>query len=91
MTQARFFSHVDPRFGKPAQRLTRAGIRWKSCAENIHRSRGHSDPVRVALNGWLNSPGHRKNILDTTYTQTGVGVTVSAGGVYTITQLFVDY
>lgn len=91
MVEAGFFSHRDPRYGEPAGRLTRAGIRWRSSGENIHKSKGHADPVRIALSDWMKSSGHRRNILDAGFTHTGVGVATGPGGLYTITQVFVRY
>ncbi len=50
-----------------------------------------SNPVRAAVDTWLQSPGHRKNLLDRQYTHSGVGVALSRDGTYTMTQLFVTF
>lgn len=84
-----FFSHIDPEHGGPAQRLTHAGIDWSACAENIFQETGMGDPVKAAVATWMQSPGHRRNILDRQYTQSGVGISVSRDGTYTMTQMFV--
>ena len=54
--------------GTVGSRLTRVGFRWMACAENI--AWGTSSPV----NGWLESPGHRTNMLNPRYKYTGVAV-----------------
>jgi len=45
------------------------------------------DIARLAVQGWMHSPGHRRNILYTTFSESGIGVAVSSNDVY-ITQLF---
>jgi len=45
------------------------------------------DVARQSVDGWMRSPGHRENILEPAYDQTGVGVAISAEHVY-LTQLF---
>jgi uncharacterized protein YkwD len=88
MATKRFFSHEDPKFGGPANRLSMAGIAWRRCGENIFEEYGEADPVRAAVRGWMQSSGHRKNILTREFTHTGIGVAVGRGGAYTITQMF---
>lgn len=70
------------------ERIAAAGLQVRSGAENVSRNRGHADPARVAVEGWLGSPGHRANI-DGDYSHAGVGVHRSPEGVYFFTQLFV--
>ena len=70
MRQNDFFSHVSPATGGPGDRLSRHGIRWRSCAENIALC---PDAV-TAHEAWLDSPGHRVNLLSETFTYLGVGV-----------------
>ena len=90
MLDRKFFSHIDPQFGDPSNRLSSAGIGWRTCGENIYEEYGFGeDPVRSAIQSWLRSPGHRKNMLSGAFTHTGVGVAVSAHNGYTITQMFV--
>jgi uncharacterized protein YkwD len=87
MTRGHFFSHRDPRNGDTGTRLKAAGIPWISCAENLYQDTGSPDPVRSAIQSWLSSAGHRRNLLDQRYTRTGIGVSLSNG--HTITQIFV--
>jgi uncharacterized protein YkwD len=89
MARSGSFSHVDPEFGDVAARLNRLGIAWTRCAENIAQQSGYQNPAEVAVRNWMQSPGHRKNILEPDYTQTGVGVAVSRDGTTTFTQIFI--
>jgi uncharacterized protein YkwD len=58
-------------------------------AENLAVNKGYKDPVDVAFQTLMASPGHRKNI-DGSYDITGIGVTKSSDGTYFFTQIFVD-
>ncbi len=91
MATKRFFSHEDPQFGGPGNRLSAAGIAWRLCGENIFEESGEADPVRSAIQGWMQSSGHRKNILTGGFTHTGVGVATGRDGSYTITQMFAAF
>jgi uncharacterized protein YkwD len=88
MTRRGQLSHVDPEYGDTAARLDRFGITWSACAENLSQETGFQDPVHQAVEGWLQSPGHRKNLLGRVFTQTGVGAAVSSRGTVTFTQIF---
>ena len=79
-----FFSHTNPDGEEPWDRLTAAGISWSAAGENI--AYGQPDPVSVMI-AWMNSPGHRDNILRTSFTRLGVGVHDAPGGPWW-TQLF---
>jgi uncharacterized protein YkwD len=91
MAAKRFFSHEDPQFGGPDNRLSAAGIAWRRCGENIFEEYGEADPVRAAVRGWMQSSGHRKNILTRGFTDTGIGVARGRDGAYTITQVFAGF
>jgi len=91
MATKRFFSHEDPKFGGPDNRLSLAGIAWRLCGENIFEEYGEADPVRSAVRGWMQSSGHRKNILTRGFTHTGIGVAIGRNGGYTITQMFAAF
>lgn len=60
-------------------------IRWTAIGENI--AKGQKSPQEV-VEAWMNSPGHRANILNSNFNQIGVGV-VQSGGYYYWTQLFI--
>ena len=78
-----YFSHNSPTYGTPFQMLSAFGLSYRTAGENI--AKGHASPQAV-VNGWMNSSGHRANILNASYTQIGVGY--GAGGNYW-TQLFI--
>lgn len=88
MQQRGFFAHKDPKHGDTGQRLTAEGIGWRAVAENIYQERGISNPVQAAVEGWMKSHGHRRNILDPIFTHSGMGVSIAADGTHTFTQIF---
>lgn len=65
-----FYDHVDPQGRNVVDRINAVGYVARRSAENI--ARGQPDPVTV-VQGWLNSPGHRANILDPAQTAIGAG------------------
>jgi uncharacterized protein YkwD len=66
--------HVLPEapYPQPEDRLAAAGYRWQAYGENI--ASGYPDAASV-VDGWMNSPGHRANVLSTSFTEIGVGLT----------------
>ncbi|MET0326965.1 MAG: CAP domain-containing protein, partial [Ilumatobacteraceae bacterium] len=70
-------SHAGSDGSNLADRLARAGYRATTWAENV--AAGYPDATAV-MSGWMNSPGHRANILNGNFTQIGVGVAYSANG-----------
>ncbi|MGQ9787558.1 MAG: CAP domain-containing protein [Anaerolineae bacterium] len=77
MRDQNFFSHTDLNGVDPCTRMTDAGYVWQACGENI----GAGYPTAQAVfQGWMNSPGHRNNLLSPDFTEIGVGYTV--GGSY---------
>lgn len=65
-----YFSHTSPTYGTPFQMLQSFGISYKSAGENI--AAGQKSPQEV-MQAWMNSSGHRANILNSSYTELGVG------------------
>jgi len=65
-----YFAHESPTYGSPFEMLTSFGISYRAAGENI--AMGYATPEAV-MNAWMNSPGHRANILNASYTQIGVG------------------
>jgi uncharacterized protein YkwD len=63
-------------------------IVYSSSAENIAYNQGHSDPAKVAVDGWLKSPSHRRNI-EGQFDLTGIGVARNSAGEYYFTQIFI--
>jgi uncharacterized protein YkwD len=88
MAQRDFFSHTDPERGDLAARMRTAGVRWRLLAENLFEQRGCADAVQCAVDGWLNSPGHKRNLLDAHYTDTGIGIASNKRGTVYYTQIF---
>lgn len=70
MKDNNYFSHTSPTYGSPYDMMTKFGIKYTFAGENL--ARGQKTPEQV-VNAWMNSPGHRKNILSARYTQIGVG------------------
>ncbi len=87
MARKNFFSHTSPDGDTPAQRVRSAGIFYLVMGENLFKSTNVPKPVPLAVEGWMDSSGHRENILHPEYTQTGVGIW-REGNTYYITQLF---
>ncbi len=83
MKDNQYFSHTSPVYGTPFQMIKNFGISYRSAGENI--AKGYSTPQAV-VNGWMNSSGHRANILNANYTHIGVGY-VSSGNYWT--QMFI--
>ncbi|MFO8040155.1 MAG: CAP domain-containing protein [Sodalinema sp.] len=63
-------------------------ISYRQVAENVAYNFGHSDPVQQAVDGWIESPGHERNMTGD-YERTGMGIAVNDEGEYYFTQLFV--
>ena len=74
-----YFSHTSPTYGTPSQMIKAFGLSFRTAGENI--ARGYPTPQAV-VNGWMNSSGHRANILNASYTQIGVGY-VAQGNYWT--------
>ncbi|TAE55063.1 MAG: CAP domain-containing protein [Nostocales cyanobacterium] len=70
------------------QRVKALPLKYESAGENVAFNVGYSDPSKEAVIGWLNSPGHLKNIQGK-YTFTGVGVATNAKGEVYLTQIFI--
>ena len=83
MHDKKYFSHTSPTYGSPFDMMKSFGISYRSAGENI--AQGYRTPEAV-MNGWMNSSGHRANILNSSYTQIGVGY-VSDGNY--LTQMFI--
>lgn len=83
MKDNRYFSHTSPVYGSPFDMIKNFGISYRSAGENI--AMGYRTPEAV-VNGWMNSSGHRANILSSSYTKIGVGY-VKSGNYWT--QMFI--
>lgn len=83
MKDNRYFSHTSPVYGSPFQMMKSFGITYRSAGENI--AKGQRSPQAV-VNAWMNSSGHRANILNASFTHIGVGY-VADGNYWT--QMFI--
>ncbi|MEU3839519.1 sigma-70 family RNA polymerase sigma factor [Streptomyces sp. NPDC028635] len=72
-----YFEHNSPDGTDPGQRITAAGYRWSTYGENI--AKGQQTPDEV-MTSWMNSPGHRANILNCSFRNLGVGIHNGDGG-----------
>lgn len=79
MRDNRYFDHNSPTYGTPFQLMKSQGIRYRTAGENI--AMGYATPEAV-VNAWMNSSGHRANILNSSYTKIGVGY-VESGNYWT--------
>lgn len=84
MRDNKYFDHQSPTYGSPFDMLKKFGISYSYAGENI--AAGQKTPSEV-MNSWMNSSGHRANILNKNYTQLGVGyVTGGSYGTYWVQQ-----
>jgi len=65
-----YFSHQSPTYGSPFDMMKQFGITYKTAGENI--AKGQKTPEEV-MKAWMNSDGHRKNIMSANFTHIGVG------------------
>lgn len=80
MAKRGFFSHNNPEGQSPFDRMKQAGISYKTAGENL----AINTSVSAAETAFMKSSGHRANILDSSYTEVGIGVVHSNGSVYVV-------
>ncbi|MGW7070562.1 CAP domain-containing protein [Streptomyces sp. NPDC054855] len=85
MVARAFYSHTSPDGGEPWHRASAAGSTHRAIGENI--ACGQRTPAEV-VDGWMNSPGHRANILKPSFTHLGVGFAGGGSAGTYWTQLF---
>ena len=76
MVDNNYFSHQSPTYGSPFDMMRQFGISFKTAGENI----AGNQTVQAAFTAWMNSPGHKANILNGAYNYTGIGIV--SGSVY---------
>ena len=88
-----YFAHEDQTGCSSLCRVTNAGYPWQAVGENIYMMSGYELPAdataKMIVDGWMNSPGHRKNILGESFTVSGVGVVLDGTSVY-VTALYAN-
>lgn len=77
MRDHNYFSHNSPNYGSPFDMMKQFGITYRAAGENI--AAGQRTPAEV-VRAWMNSSGHRANILNPNYNEIGVGY--ASGGSY---------
>jgi uncharacterized YkwD family protein len=70
LINSNYFSHTSPNYGSPFDMMKQFGISYRSAGENI--AKGQRSPEEV-MNSWMDSSGHRANILNSSYDAIGVG------------------
>jgi len=70
MSARNYFDHNSPTYGSPFDMMQSYGISYRAAGENI--AKGQQTPQEV-VNAWMNSQGHRENILNSSFTHIGVG------------------
>ena len=79
MKDNNYFDHNSPTYGSPFDMMKQFGISYTSAGENI--AQGQQTPEEV-VEAWMNSQGHRENIMNASFTHIGVGY-VESGNYWT--------
>lgn len=91
MAAGKFFSHKDMNGGYVDDRAAKLGIfNWLALGENIAFMKGYNDPATIAVNKWMQSTSHKKNILSSQWRESAIGVAVAADGSVYFTQVFIS-
>jgi uncharacterized protein YkwD len=89
MAENKFFSHRGLDGSMIGERADSLGVKkWRAIGENIAFNRGYENPTEFAVECWMKSDGHRENLLDDRWKETGVGIAVASDGSYYFTQVF---
>lgn len=86
MRDKNYFSHTSPTYGSPFDMMKHFGITYRMAGENIAAGQSTAEQV---MQGWMNSAGHRQNILNPSFTQIGVGYATGGSYRYYWTQMFI--
>jgi len=86
MVANNYFSHTSPTYGSPFDMMKKFGITYNAAGENIAMGQPTAASVMTA---WMNSPGHKANILSANFTEIGVGVAKDKSGAIYWTQEFI--
>ena len=86
MVNKNYFDHTSPTYGSPFDMMKQFGISYRTAGENI--AKGQKTPQEV-VTAWMNSEGHRKNILNPNFTNLGVGIAKDYKGTTYWTQMFI--
>ncbi len=86
MADNNYFNHNSPTYGDPFTMMKNFGIKYSTAGENI--AKGYFNAQSV-MNGWMNSSGHRANIMNPSFGKIGVGYVEKNGTTYW-TQMFTN-
>jgi len=86
MADNKYFSHNSPTYGSAFDMMKKYGITYRTAGENIAKGQKNAESV---MTGWMNSQGHRANILKKEYTELGVGYAVDKNGTPYWVQMFI--
>ena len=90
MASGKYFSHKDQEGGFVDTRAAKLGINnWMAIGENIAFMKGYQDPASMAVEKWMLSPSHKKNILNSGWRQSAIGMAVAEDGAVYFTQVFI--
>ncbi|WP_326910792.1 CAP domain-containing protein [Sedimentibacter sp. MB31-C6] len=87
MANNNYFAHQSPTYGSAGDMLRQFGISWSAWGENI--AYGQKTP-EIVVDAWMNSPGHRANILSSNFNKIGVGYVTNSNGRPYWTQIFTN-
>lgn len=93
MATRNYFDHYSPEGHLVYNKMVKDGVKFTSWAENlgyISSSNGSNSIASALMNIWMNSPGHKANILSSTYSHVGIGVYKINGEIYA-TQEFLSF
>ncbi|MHB1483799.1 MAG: CAP domain-containing protein [Saccharofermentanales bacterium] len=86
MVDLKYFDHTSPTYGSPFDMLKQFGISYRTAGENI--ACGQTTPKQV-MDCWMDSEGHRANILNPDFKQLGVGIAKNTTGIYYWVEMFI--
>lgn len=90
MAKREYFNHNSPEGESVTGRLQKLNFEFTNTGwgENIASCLNYKNPLDVVLKGWMKSPGHRKNILNSKYKYGAIGIARNDKGRYYFTQVF---
>jgi uncharacterized YkwD family protein len=85
IVEKNYFSHQSPTYGSPFDMMKKYGVSYMYAGENL----AIDSDADKAHNAWMNSEGHRKNLLNPDFTEIGIGLYPKGNGSYAYTQMFI--
>lgn len=85
IVEKNYFGHQSPTYGSPFDMMKTYGVSYMYAGENL----AIDSDADKAHNAWMNSEGHRKNILNPDFTEIGIGLYPKGNGSYAYTQMFI--